>query len=418
MAGLSTITVDLVRGEVVLGGRRVVLAPVADPDVPTAAEGARGASKRFRLEDGALVRLITFGERSSLVKQALANEAPSQALMSLLRGAAHAGPCSTLSDAVLLATAGAAEDAPEFDRCAIDASRLQALSWLSVHDTPAIVIDRALAPAVSTELSGGWNRFVFGSSDIDLETLRREMVALLLARGMPASSEPRTGNPDAGDSTDPVGIAQPIADAVPTGTVAPSSLRAASWRAGANGASAAADDTIGRAAPDLPSASGRPWSAQSGTPRLRASRRPLPLREAEPEARASAAATPGQSAVTVPQFAPPASQAMPRSAAWPARPMAVASSGSPRAASVRSQAAAETNTAWTAPPSALPYPAPPFTVEAAAFRRSSNAAPAVVPHEVAALVAPSISDAVAHADPIDAIGRALAAECDLRGIDA
>jgi hypothetical protein len=158
------IEVDLARSEVVLGTVRVLLQP---------------AGSAFRLPGGATVRLSTFGERSWSAREALAGAD----LVETLRSFAMQGEPDALGDAVMLALAGGGEEAPSFEICAVEAARIHGWSWKALNEAPAIEVDRAVA--VSQE--DGWKRFVFGTEEID--ELVKEMVERLLERAVGGSEQ-------------------------------------------------------------------------------------------------------------------------------------------------------------------------------------------------------------------------------------
>ena len=432
MAGLSTITVDLARGEVMLGGRSVRLAAERDD-----AGGFAGRPLvRFRLDDGAVVRLIGFGERSRMVRDALADASPSPALVTLLRAAGHEGPCTTLSDAVLLAIAGGAEAAPEFDRCAVEASRQQGWSWLSVHDTPAIVVDRAVAAPSGPEPSGGWNRFIFPAAGTqELEALLQEMVASLLTRGTPVVDRPSPiGEADAGlaavqepaatprrQSAPAVGrhlraagrhlesaVAETPAPAVDVANDTPLAGAALAQRRVSRPAASERQVVMSRVRLDL-------VSSPPGHTRPDVSSRGVSIRPAVPPASAPATATS--------QFA---------ASPWGSQVAAAPSSWPPGAAAVRASRPLDRTAALTATSAqrtTVPLPDMALGTRPAATALARAEAPP--PAAAAAFAAPlaralsvdpatRAAAAMATAPAIDLIGElahALAAECDLRGLD-
>jgi hypothetical protein len=144
MSAAVTVVVDLEGGEVRFGGRHVKLECTAQPH-------------RFRLVDGRIVRAISFGERSSALRDALAANDPTAALGDLLQGLALDGAPDEVANAVLLALAGGGEPAPGFDACAVEACRLRGWDWRTLNDSAAIHVDRC----VQTRSDGGWTRFAF-----------------------------------------------------------------------------------------------------------------------------------------------------------------------------------------------------------------------------------------------------------------
>jgi hypothetical protein len=153
------IEVDLAGSEVVLGTVRVLLDP---------------AGSAFRLPGGATVRLSTFGERSWAAREALAGAD----LVETLRTFAMQGEPDPLGDAVMLALAGGGEEAPSFEICAVEAARIHGWSWKALNEAAAIEVDRAVA----VPREDGWKRFVFGTEEID--ELVKEMIERLLERAV------------------------------------------------------------------------------------------------------------------------------------------------------------------------------------------------------------------------------------------
>jgi hypothetical protein len=422
MAGVSTITVDLTRGEVLLAGNRIPLADARTADDPP------GLPRRFRLADGGLVRVVTFGERSRLVKDALASEAPARALLPALRQAAHEGPVGAIADAVLLAVTGGGEPAPEFERCAVEASRLQSWSWQSVQDAPAIVVDRATVGGSSTQdppyapdRSGEWNRFVFtGGDGGELEALVDEMITRLLARGVPQNGQPHLDEAEAPPLPTKKRLASKAARA-PSGDERPELRQAAG----------AIEPSSG-----IPPASTRPAtdrgrSSMAGRISTTAAAAAVSTPAAEPRRRMSTAPTAGHAA----------SRMVARTATSVAARIAAATGG--RAATVRSApsgewasaardnvahpALASSSTPTTAQRAAAPMTSVPRTPRALAGvstgwpsaraeSRGGQAWPAPPRGESRSAPASPAAELLPD-ETIRAIAMALAAECDLRGID-
>src|SRR5262245_23728779 len=97
MPTTETVIVDLAQGEVRFGRRQIRIERTAHPH-------------RFRLTDGRIVRTITFGERSRVLRDALAANDSGTALLDLLHGLAlEEGAPDQVASAVLLALAGGGE---------------------------------------------------------------------------------------------------------------------------------------------------------------------------------------------------------------------------------------------------------------------------------------------------------------------
>src|SRR5688572_10784016 len=112
------VTVDLSLGQVQLGPRRVSV--------------------------GFTPRTATFAERSLAVAEALAAEEPVSALIALLRCLAHGvaphgREADPEADAVALALAGGAEEAPGFAECAVLVASTRGWDWRTLIESPAIV---------------------------------------------------------------------------------------------------------------------------------------------------------------------------------------------------------------------------------------------------------------------------------------
>lgn len=182
MTAAAAVSVDLKRGVVTLGATQVALAP-AD------------RLGWFRLPGGSLARMIGFIERTALVADALASEDPQGAVTERLREAALTGAHDPITDAVLLALAGGAEEAPSFAECLETVCRLHALDWQSAQGMLAVEVDQMAAGAGNERAAPGegkdWIRFEFAPKPeaIDLAAICAEMTARLLARGLSLAEE-------------------------------------------------------------------------------------------------------------------------------------------------------------------------------------------------------------------------------------
>jgi hypothetical protein len=411
MAGAVSVTVDFERGEVVLGSRCVCLEPVGQP-------------YRFRLTGGVIVRAVTFEERSRAVRKALIAPDPAQALIDTLRALAMEGAADAVTDAVVLALAGGSEDAPGFDECAVAAARMHGWDWTTLNQAPAIEVDRVLANAPAPAQPGGWMRFVFAAADAgDLDQLLPEMAERLLERGIGRPHERQAG------------------EAVP-------------WHASpakdlAVGAQSGTEDTPRQAlyspTPVGPAIDPARISA-SAKPRFPVLDKPL----AEPPARPHASSPPlGVPPVAVPEplqavrgaaaalrtrvllnpldTGPPPESGAPRVSVRVIEPAPLSA---PPALSAPHQASGMDSPATTvAPPHArtsLEYPAPVLARPSSAASRPTPAALALETRAaLAPLPQPQSHPAHGSAEPasqmpgwLAEIARALADECDLRGIDA
>jgi len=159
-------SVDLARNLVSLGATRVLLEPGPRPGL-------------FRLPDGGAVRAVTFRERSAAVTEALADHDPRAALIGGLRRIGLEGNATPVADAVLLALAGGAVEAPSFAECLEAVCRSRGLDWQSAQDVGALAVDRLIAHGLDGAAAGsaaarepmsrgrddrretGWMRFEF-----------------------------------------------------------------------------------------------------------------------------------------------------------------------------------------------------------------------------------------------------------------
>ncbi len=429
MTGPSAITVDLARGEIALGARRIALVSLD--------AGAGGTPARFRLSGDVVVRAITFGERTRLVREALADGNPQERLVGLLRVTALEGEASTLSDAVLLALAGGGGDAPAFERCAIDASRVPGWNWRSLHDTLALVVDGAVESAGRTASPGEWNRFIFPAADTrEIDELLREMATRLLARG--STSDPERQLPQRVERNTPVAVSESGPPAAPAAaeravrdTIPAAAERVSSpstrWANGAAPAGSSApsvntDSTLAPGAHTRQTAS-RPPHTRRVVQRAVRRALPSPVSGGAPQPTSStvtavARASANRAASSMLQ------QGGGGGSAWPATTATTATATAPRlvptATTTRRPAAAGAAVPLAQqvePRNGLPALAP---AAAPAFRplTARTTSPVVQDgtREAAARV-PAATGPALH-DLLDEVARALAAECDLRGLDA
>jgi hypothetical protein len=118
-----------------------------------------------------------------VLRDALVANDPGAALVGLLQGLALDGAPDEVVNAVLLALAGGGETAPGFNECAVEACRLRGWDWRTLNDSAAIHVDRC----VQTRSDSGWTRFAFVTSaaeddSSELAGAIREMTELLLER--------------------------------------------------------------------------------------------------------------------------------------------------------------------------------------------------------------------------------------------
>jgi hypothetical protein len=178
MSRTAAVSVDLARGEVVLGALRVCLERVDQ-------------SHRFRIAGRAVVRTVTFEERRFAVHNARVGQNPARDLVANLRALAMDGESDIVADGVLLALAGGGEVAPAYEECAVTAAQALGWGWAAVNEAPAIEVDRVLAATSSHQEADGWTRFVFADGPSrDLEQTCSDMIERLLDRGSAVVEEP------------------------------------------------------------------------------------------------------------------------------------------------------------------------------------------------------------------------------------
>jgi hypothetical protein len=383
MAGVVSVTVDLERGEVVLGARSICLEPAGQPS-------------RFRLTGGVIVRAVTFEERSRTVRDALAEPDPTDALVSAFRAMAIEGAADVVADAVVLALAGGAEQAPGFDECGVEAARLCGWDWATVNETRAIEVDRVLAAESSHANANGWMRFVFAEEDSgDLAQIRAYLTENLLHRGIARSRGPEHEEqpqqpPAEHHSRSEAGVPEFVpVPAKPAATTVRQRYRFI--------------DAPRPAAPAWPVS--RPSILVEPLPEsVRPAKTPMTV----PAANTSTA----RIRVTKLDPDPPAeTQGIAARVIEP--PMLSPGAKVSRDETVLTQRVAGPAAAPAVEPAHAGSPWPPGATEASFMTRSLSAPAARTPEPVAPTPVPPV-----HPDWLGEISRALAAECDLRGIDA
>lgn len=172
MAGMPSIQVDLAR-EVLLGSRRVPLTPAERAGV-------------FRVGSCCEIRAVSFGERSRIVQAAHESGSAESQLRESLYALAIRGEGGAEALPVALALAGGAEEAPGFATVAAEALRLNGWDWETLSQQPAIEVDRMLSGMFcSPPADQGWKRIVFAPpKQEDMEKLSVEMTQRLLLRGL------------------------------------------------------------------------------------------------------------------------------------------------------------------------------------------------------------------------------------------
>jgi hypothetical protein len=193
VAAPPRVSVDLTAPAIVLGSRRVALCPLGD---------------QYVVEGSLRVRLVTVAERREAVRLALASSDPATTLLDELRRAALVGGAHPDADAIILALAGGAEESLSFAACARRLADGGAARDGSIDDLAALVADRLAARAARPALTDDWVRIKFapaaaatadvtnGAGDTEgtsgfegaaseVNALCEAMLARLLARGTP-----------------------------------------------------------------------------------------------------------------------------------------------------------------------------------------------------------------------------------------
>ncbi|MDM0110710.1 hypothetical protein QTI66_01035 [Variovorax sp. J22R133] len=160
------VEIDLARGRVAIAGCEMHLRALPQ-------------AGHYWLDDGSTLRLPGFDERSRCVAAALRSQSPAasllQALRELMLVAAPSSSATTSEalDGLLLALAGGALEAPPFRDCTMPGED---------GDQSAMAVDLAAIERVgAASHSGGWQRLVF--APLDLAGLIDEMLQRLLDRG-------------------------------------------------------------------------------------------------------------------------------------------------------------------------------------------------------------------------------------------
>ncbi len=438
MAAPPRVSVDLTAPAIVFGSRRVELCPLGD---------------HYVVEGSLRVRLVTVAERREAVRLALASSDPSSTLLDELRRAALVGGAHPDADAIILALAGGAEEGLPF---AASARRLVdggAAHCGSIDDLAALVADRLAARAARPALTDDWVRIEFspaaaadageigcGTSDSGDGTtaLCEAMLARLLARGTP-------------DSTPWVDDRSPDTE---TSRSAPRPEGTSSFDDLARATRRAVTDA-GAPYVATPTTTSRAAAAVSDTPVATAAAARGPVQPIAPREPALAGATSAPASIgdgsdliaraRHSAFPRPADAARerPRSRAWLGRGALDGGSAGltgERAAPARVSALPErtatsrpaTSVVGTLPDSDMsdfhiaaglrndPRPRAPCEASTASLRRSPFRSVASGPPEPFLHTPDDASVAAAAGsahDPLYEIARALADECDLRGID-
>jgi hypothetical protein len=404
----TPIIVDVPHGEIVLGSRRVRLVPTDNPN-------------RF-LVHGVDVRAVTFAERSAAVREAIVADEPPAALVAALRDRAVTGDADLVVDAVVLALAGGASEAPAYEVCAVDVARRCGWSWQALADATALDVDRLAASPAPVVAGDGWSRVIIAPPERDeLEALVREMAERLVARGIAGAEAAASAR-----------LSDPAVDAAATGRSAGGDSETGGMAADAGGHQAAGAPMLG-GGPASPVPSSRPGPAPSNAPHAW----PMPD---DPSPGASAVESCRSVAVDGNPFAgaaPPGnSHVMP----WPAPTGEMAGVGpgtlgvpSPGVAGAGWDAWPATSfphAVWTRDRDALIGPGPRWPPPLAAATADVPWPGLAVPGSAAAgwlageASSPGTTSFVggvrtaAATDLLDDLARALADECDLRGLDA
>ncbi|CAN7748718.1 hypothetical protein LJR175_006668 [Variovorax sp. LjRoot175] len=361
------------------------------------------------------MRLPAFEERNRGVAAALGSPSPAASLMEALRGLMLVSGASTSSmspvamDALLLALAGGALEAPPFRDCKPSEAGDECAIAI---DLAAMERDGVASPA------GGWQRLVFAPPD--LQALIDEMLERLLGRG--AVAEAMADEVDSAD--EPVSLPAPsMAPVFARRETAAASSEAVHWPDPNK-----AQDPGSAAMPRAMHAS-LPHHVAPSAAALRIASTPLGA------ARAPRTVKPADSRVDAEQPQRPEAPRDPATAeAHPFRLQghATKTGAITRAASTANPLRARWQLHRTpSTPSAAPAPATPIARESEAptrafthhgERATQAASPTPAWSDQAEQPAKSaIAQAhtpapLAHPDPLAEIARAMASECDLRGL--
>jgi hypothetical protein len=165
------------QGFVLLGGARVAIAP--------------DANRSFLVESSAQIRAVSFGERGSLLLEAMGSDDVSAALSemivyrSVLR---HGAIAADTLQALALALAGGGNEDWSFADAARRAGEQKKWTWEQTLNMPAWLVDEAAGSAKPS--SDSWKMFVFPRA-VDLVELSREMAENLLRRSIGAPAQIR-----------------------------------------------------------------------------------------------------------------------------------------------------------------------------------------------------------------------------------
>lgn len=171
------IHIDPGLGRAVLGGVEVAVAAV----------GGRG-EVRVGGEDGPLLRPLLFGERSRVAAAALGSAVPESSLAAavLEQATVEAGPGDrAVLEAIALALAGAAVEAPGFRECVALLAGDADLPPEELDGLEAAAVDRLASELAGGSEPDGWRRLVLAPPQVeDVEELVRELAAVLLRRAV------------------------------------------------------------------------------------------------------------------------------------------------------------------------------------------------------------------------------------------
>jgi hypothetical protein len=169
VAARSPIEIQPERGYLALGALRLPLAAGTDG---------------LLCSGGARFRPVRFGERERLVCDAVVGDDARSALAALLadRSIVERGSLGdTVLTAVAVALAGGEETSRSFAQTARLAGEREGWSWERILNAPAWVVDRAAAAECAAD--NGWSTIVFSSAEPpDLDLLTREMSGTFLRR--------------------------------------------------------------------------------------------------------------------------------------------------------------------------------------------------------------------------------------------
>lgn len=133
-------------------------------------------------------RPVTFAERGRAVAEAVAEDDPVTAVLQGLSRRSILNPAGEepeLLAALAVALAGGSDETLSFDEAARQACERHGWSWDRVLETPAWLVDRAASELSADAPDDGWSTFIFESSEIaDVPALARQMAKNLLRRSI------------------------------------------------------------------------------------------------------------------------------------------------------------------------------------------------------------------------------------------